>query len=146
MKKLLLSFALAMFMFSMAQAQQISKKDVPPQVLKSYMSQNSKGTLDSVWSKQVMSIYKVNYTDEGRKYEAQYLEDGGWVKTFTEITPGELLPAINNQITQLYPTYKVARAFIELNNEGKFYAVDLLNANGKDKLYVYFLMSGKIVK
>ncbi len=144
MKKLLFVFCLSLVAAFNGYAQQISKKDVPAPIIKSYLSQNSKGVQDSVWSKEVIAIYKVNYMDDGKPYEAQYFEDGRWIKTFTEITQSELHPAIAAQLTQHYPNYKIEKSFIELNNDGKFYAVDL--ARGKDKLYVYFQMSGKMVR
>ncbi len=125
-------------------AQQVSRNDLPPAVLRSYLSQNSKGALDSVWSKNIVTIYKVNYIDEGMRYEAQYFEDGRWIKTFTEIPQTDLLKGITNQIIDLYPGHRIKRVTIELNNDGKFYSVDLIKGN--DKITLYFLTSGQMVK
>ncbi len=143
MKKVLFA-ALLLSGVSVAYAQNINKREVPTAVMRSYVSQNSRGALDSVWSRTTVTIYKVNYIDEGKRYEAQYFEDGGWIKTYTEIPQAELLPGIIKQISELYPGHKVAKAYVELNNDGKFYTVDL--EKGADKITIYFLMSGKFVK
>lgn len=143
MKKVLFA-ALLLCGVSVAYAQNINKREVPTAVMRSYVSQNSRGALDSVWSRTTVTIYKVNYIDEGKRYEAQYFEDGGWIKTYTEIPQTELLPGIIKQISELYPGHKVAKAYVELNNDGKFYTVDL--EKGADKITIYFLMSGKFVK
>lgn len=143
MKKVLFT-ALLLCGVGVAFSQNINKREVPTAVMRSYVSQNSRGALDSVWSRTTVTIYKVNYLDEGKRYEAQYFEDGGWIKTFTEIPQVELLPGIVKQISELYPGHKVAKAYIELNNDGKFYTVDL--EKGADKITIYFLMSGKFVK
>lgn len=143
MKKILFT-ALLMIGLTQVEAQQINKQEVPTAVMRSYVSQNSRGALDSVWSRTTVTIYKVHYIDEGKRYEAQYFEDGGWIKTFTEIKQTELLPGITNQIMELYPGHRVAKAYIELNNDGKFYTVDLVKGN--DKITIYFLTSGKFVK
>lgn len=122
----------------------IPKKEVPNAVVTSYLSQNSKGAQDSVWSKETITIFKVNYIDDGKRYQAHYLSDGKWVKTFTEIVQVELLPNITNQIIDLYPDHKIVKSYIELNNDGKFYATDL--RKGKDEITVYFTTSGKFFK
>jgi hypothetical protein len=129
---------------SVAFAQSINKRDVPADVLKSYLSQNSKGALDSSWSKQTITVYKVNYMDDGMKYEAQYFEDGSWIKTITSIPVAELTPAITNQINTMYSGRKVNNAAIELNPEGRFYTVEI--GQGAEKMTLYFLSSGKFVK
>jgi hypothetical protein len=143
MNKIVASFLLFLATGSLY-AQQVGKQDVPPAVLRSYISQNSRGALDSAWSKSIVTIYKVNYVDEGKRYEAQYFEDGKWIKTFTEIPQTDLMKGVTNQIIDLYPNHRIIRVTIELNNDGKFYAVDL--AKGNDRITVYFLMSGLLVK
>ncbi len=120
------------------------KKEIPNAVVKSYLSQNSKGAQDSVWSKETVTIYKVYFVDDGKRYEAQYVEDGKWIKTFTKVSQIDLLPNITGQIIDLYPDHKIAKSYIELNNDGKFYAIDL--EKGKDKITVYFTPSGKFFK
>jgi hypothetical protein len=122
----------------------IPKKDVPPEVIRSYVSQNSTGAQDSVWSKETVTVYKVRYSDSGKSYEAQYFGDGKWIRTFTEINTSDLMPAITRQVGELYPGYRIARSCIELNNDGKFYAVDL--QKNKDEITVYFYTSGKFAR
>jgi len=122
----------------------IKSNDVPPAVLKNYYLQNSKGVKDSVWIKEMVTIYKVNYMDEGQRYEAQYFANGDWIKTYTEIKQTDLPMGVTNQMMNYYPGYSIAKAFIELNNDGKFYVLDLVR--GKDSISIYFTMSGKFVK
>lgn len=118
--------------------------EVPQAVLKNYYIQNSKGAKDSAWSKEMVTIYKVNYIDDGKNFEAQYFASGDWIKTITEIPATEVPLVVSNQLKDLYPNYTIAKSYIELNNDGKFYTLDLVR--GKDKITIYFLMSGKFVK
>ena len=144
MKKIFFAFTLFFGTSLIVSAQSIAKKEVPPAVMRSYLAQNSRGALDSMWTRTTVTIYKVHFMDDGKRYEAQYFEDGSWIKTFTEIAQSDLLPGIITQVNQTYPSFKIERAAIELNNDGKFYAIDLIKGN--DKLTIYFLMSGKFVK
>lgn len=122
----------------------VPKKDVPQPVINSYLSQNSAGATDSVWMKENITIYKVQYMDAGQRYEAHYFGDGRWIKTYTEIDQVALPVTVTKRISELYPGHKISKAYIELNNDGKFYAADLYKGN--DKLTCYFTMSGKFVK
>ena len=94
--------------------------------------------------KELVSIYKVNYIDEGQAYEAQYFENGEWIRTFTEIKQTSLPTIITNQLFNLYPDYRILKSLIELNNDGKFYTLSLVR--GKDAITIYFTMSGRFVK
>lgn len=144
MKKLLFVSTL-LLAGSIASAQStVAKKDVPAAVVKSYLSQNSKGAQDSVWSKETITVYRVHYIDDGKRYESQYFSDGRWIKTFTEITQAELPPNIISQLPDLYPGSSIKRAYIELNNDGKFYALDLMK--NKDEITIYFTPGGKFFR
>ena len=144
MKKHFTVIFLLVITFSGFAQNTISKSDVPKAVINSYISQNSKGVTDSVWSKEVISIYKVKYNDNGQSYEANYFADGRWIKTYTEIELSALPMNIIKQVGIIYPNHKIVKAFIELNNDGKFYATDLIQGN--DKMTIYFTMGGKFVK
>jgi hypothetical protein len=122
----------------------LKSNEVPAAVLKNYYLQNSKGAKDSVWIKEQVTIYKVNYIDEGQRYEAQYFANGDWIKTYTEIKQTDLPVGVTNQMMTMYPGYSISKSFIELNNDGKFYVLDLVR--GKDAISIYFSMSGKFVK
>jgi len=139
-------FTLSLFLISCAAFAQapIQKKDVPAEVIKSYLSQNSKGAQDSVWTKETVTIYKVYYMDGGKRYESHYFGDGKWIKTFTEMPTADLLPAITRQVGELYPGHAILKSYIELNNDGKFYAVDLKKNN--DEITIYFYTNGKFAK
>lgn len=144
MKQTILTAIMALMGYGVFAQITIPKKEVPNEVIKSYLSQNSKGAQDSVWSKETISIYKVYFMDDGKRYESHYFGDGRWIKTFTEISQLDLLPNITNQIIDLYPGHKINKAYIELNNDGKLYAVDL--TKGKDEITIYFTSSGKFFK
>jgi hypothetical protein len=118
--------------------------EVPKAVLKSYYSHNSKGAKDSVWSKQILTIYEVTYVEDGTKYQASYFENGDWIKTINEIPMANVPPMVINQLAQLYPGYTATKAFNELNNDGKFYALEIMR--DKDKMLIYFTPSGKFFK
>lgn len=122
----------------------IKSGDVPPAVLKNYYLQNSRGAKDSVWIKEQVTIYKVNYMDEGQRYEAQYFANGDWIKTYTEIKQMDLPMGVTNQMMTMYPGYTISKSYIELNNDGKFYVLDLVR--GKDSITIFFTMSSKFVK
>jgi hypothetical protein len=138
------AFLLAAISFHASAQTPIKVNDVPQPVLKNYYLQNSKGVKDSLWTKELVSIYKVNYIDEGQTYEAQYFENGEWIRTFTEIKQTSLPTIITNQLFNLYPDYRILKSLIELNNDGKFYTLSLVR--GKDAITIYFTMSGRFVK
>ena len=144
MKHLLSVIALILCTYVSFGQTPVKVSEVPPAVLKSYHSANSNGAKDSLWTKHVVSTYCVNYMDEGKPYQAWYMEDGSWIKTITEIPATQLSAEVHTQIAHMYPEYVVSKALIELNSSGKFYTVDLVK--GKDKATAHFLMSGKHVK
>ena len=88
----------------------ISRNEVPKPVIQSYISQNSNGITDSIWSKEVISIYKVQYNDNGQRYEANYFSDGRWIKTYTEIELSALPINIVKQVNIIYPNHKIVKA------------------------------------
>lgn len=124
----------------------LQKKDVPKAVLDAYFSQTSTGTSDSIWSKENITVYKVNYKDnsDGTAYEAQYLSDGRWIKTISQIELSALPAGVVAKANAMYPKAKTGKAHIELNNDGKFYALDIMQ--DKSEMTIYFTMSGKFVK
>ncbi|MEI6508233.1 MAG: PepSY-like domain-containing protein [Bacteroidota bacterium] len=121
----------------------VSRNEVPKVVVDAYLSQNSSGATDSNWTKEFITIYKVHYIDNGKHYEAQYFSDGKWIRTQSAIDKSELPMLIINRIKEKYPNGKIITSHIELNNDGKFYAVDIFYGN--EKTTSYFTMSGKIV-
>jgi hypothetical protein len=122
----------------------VKTNEVPPAVLKTYYSQNSRGAKDSLWVREIITVYKVSYIDDGTRYEAQYFENGDWIKTFNEVPMEHVPMTVINQLSTLYPGYKVVKTFNELNNDGKFYVLDI--EKGKDKMSIYFTPSGKFFK
>jgi hypothetical protein len=144
MKQLNLFFIFSVLSVSVFAQMNVAKKDVPSAVVKSYLSQNSKGATDSIWTKETTTIYKVHFVDEGEHYEAHYFADGRWIKTYREIDQLSIPISVTNRAKEMYTDHKIIKAYIELNNDGKFYALDLLKGN--DKLTVYFTMGGKFVK
>ncbi len=147
MKKIILSTIVTLFgVAAMAQSntQPIKKSAVPEQVIKSYLSQNSAGAIDSIWEKETVFIYKVKYVDNNRNYESQYSADGKWIRTYTIIEANELPLLVVNQLQTMYPEYTITKATIELSGNGKLYAVNI--TKGKDTLTEYFLMNGKSFK
>lgn len=141
---LISAIILSAFAFQANAQTPVKVNDVPQSVLKNYYLQNSKGVKDSLWTKEMVTIYKVNYIDEGQTYEAQYFENGDWIRTITEIKQTSLPTVITNQLFSLYPDYKIQKSLIELNNDGKFYTLNL--TRGKDAITIYFTMSGRFVK
>lgn len=144
MKKFITIIGLSLFTIAGFAQNNISKNDVPKAVVNSYLSQNSKGTTDTIWSTETITVYKVHYLDNGQIYEASYFADGRWNKTFTEIEVSTLPAAVVKQVNLIYPNHKIVKACYELNNDGVFYATDLVQ--GKDMMTVYFTTSGKFVK
>lgn len=122
----------------------VKKSEVPDAVVKSYLSQNSNGAKDSVWEKEIITIYKVKHTSENRIYESQYSSDGKWIKTFTMINQDEIPVLVMNQLKTSYPEFTIERSMIELSNNGKMYAIEL--RKGKDVVLEYFLMNGKVYR
>lgn len=122
----------------------VAKKDVPAEVIKSYLSQNSKGAHDSVWTIETVATYKVHYNDGGKHYESQYFADGRWIKTFTELNQADLMPAIILKANELYPGNTIKKSYVELNNDGKFYVLDIVK--DKQEMTIYFYTNGKFAK
>lgn len=119
----------------------VKKNEVPEAVIKSYVSQNSNGVKDTVWEKEIITLYKVKHVSDNRLYESQYTSDGKWLKTYTVINQEELPVLVMNQLKTTYPEFTIQRCMIELSNNGKLYAIEL--RKGKDSVMEYFLMSGK---
>ena len=145
MKKILFSTILSVLGFAaIAQtnnSQPIKKSAVPEPVIKSYLSQNSLGTKDTVWEKETITIFKVKYIDNNRTYESQYSADGKWIRTFTIIDANELPVLVVTQLKTTYPEYGITKAMIELSSNGKLYAVEITKA--QNILIEYFLMNGR---
>lgn len=144
MKKVLLAILFVSAGF-WAQAQTaVKKSDVPDPVVKAYLSQNSNGGNDTIWEKEIVTIYKVKHREGNRQYESQYHSDGSWIKTYTVIGTDELPVLVVNQLRTSYPEYTISKATIELSGNGKLYAVEL--RKGKDVIMEYFLMNGKLYR
>lgn len=127
------------------QAQQpVKVKEVPEAVKKSYISQNSTGAKDTLWEKQMITIYKVKFMDGNQQYEAQYYEDGKWIKTFTQIAISELPLLAINQLKTTYPEFTITSATIELSEKGRLYAVEL--KKGKSTIIEYFYSNGSLYR
>ena len=145
MKKILFSTILSVLGFAaIAQtnnSQPIKKSAVPEPVIKSYLSQNSLGTKDTVWEKETITIFKVKYIDNNRTYESQYSADGKWIRTFTIIDANELPVLVVTQLKTTYPEYGITKAMSELSSNGKLYAVEITKA--QNILIEYFLMNGR---
>ena len=147
MKKHLFTFILLVgfALINNLQAQTIVKQsEVPKQVLKSYHSHNSKGIKDSIWTKKTITIYHVNYEEDGYKYQAEYFDNGDWIKTVNEIPVTEVPETVKKLALNMYPGYVITKSYNELNNDGKFYALDI--EKDKDKMTIYFTPSGKFFK
>ena len=119
----------------------IKKSAVPEPVIKSYLSQNSLGTKDTLWEKETITIFKVKYIDNNRTFESQYSADGKWIRTITIIDVNELPVLVVNQLKTTYPEFGITKAMIELSSNGKLYAVEI--TKGQNILMEYFLMNGK---
>jgi len=144
MKKLnLLILLLAASPLAFAQTK-LTQNQVPKAVHQSYLSQNAEGKKNPSWSKDKNGVYKVTFKDECKLWESQYKANGSWVKTYTTIGYNEVLPNIKSQVTKLYPDAKVKSSRIELNNEGKFYIVELTDK--KQVKSIWFTPSGKLYK
>jgi hypothetical protein len=146
MKKiaLLTFFASSAYFANAQQINSIKKSQVPPAVIKSYLSQNSTGNTDTIWETETVSIYKVRHKEENRDYVYEYKSDGTWLRTYTILGLDELPVLVVNQIRTSYPEYSIAKAMIELSSNGKLYAIEL--QRGQTKVTEYFLMSGKLYR
>lgn len=122
----------------------VKKSEVPDAVVKAYLNQNSNGSKDTFWEKEVISIYKVKFMEDNRLYESQYSSDGHWIKTYTTITQDELPMLAMNHIRATYPEFSIKQCTIVLNNNGKLYMVDL--QKGNNVITEQFLMSGKVFR
>lgn len=122
----------------------VKKSEVPPPVIKAYLSQNSQGSNDTIWEKEVISIYKVKFVDAGKTYISEFYSDGSWIKTYTVISADELPMLAMNHIKAEYPAYAIQRCLIELNNNGKLYVVEM--SQGKGTIREQFYMSGKLFR
>jgi hypothetical protein len=56
----------------------------------------------------------------------------------------DLMPNITRKVTELYPGHSIVKSYVELNNDGKFYAVDL--KKDKDEMTIYFYTDGRFAK
>lgn len=146
MKKILLLTLLtgSAFLANAQQSNNIKKSQVPAAVIKSYLSQNSMGTNDTLWETETVTIYKVKHQEENRTYTYEYKADGNWLRTYTILGLDELPVLVINQLQTSYPEYTITKAMIELSSNGKLYAIEL--QRGQTKVMEYFLMSGKLYR
>lgn len=123
--------------------QKITKSQLPKAVWQAYLSQNSGGQLDTVWQKEFVPIYKVNFTSGNKKLTASYTHDGNWINTLEKIELADLPVSVINQVSTKYAGFEITNCQIELSNNGKLYAITLTKA---DKTVVdYYQMDGRSV-
>lgn len=144
MNKILLTLILSAASTALFAQIKVKKSEVPDAVVKAYLTQNSNGTKDTLWEKEVISIYKVKFMEDNRVYESQYSSDGQWIKTYTTITQDELPMLAMNHLRTTYPEFSIKQCTIVLNNNGKLYMVDL--QKGNNVITEQFLMSGKVFR
>lgn len=117
---------------------------VIPETVKKSFEMNYSAVKQANWEKQEIIVYKATYVENGISYETFYTSEGQWLRTYNAIKETDLPVQITNQVTTIYKTFQIAKTGMELNNEGKFYLI--LLENGKDRMTLYFNMSGKLVK
>lgn len=122
----------------------LAMNEVPKVVFQSHLAQNYDGMTDTLWSKDNNDVYKVTYDDEGSVWESQFQANGSWVRTFSIIGYDKVLPDIQERVKLLYPTARVESSRIELNYEGKFYVVELVDE--KQTTTLYFTTSSQFYK
>jgi hypothetical protein len=122
----------------------LAMNEVPKVVFQSHLAQNYDGITDTIWSKDLNEVYTVTYEDEGNFWESQFHANGSWVRTFSTIGYEKVLPDIRDRVTFLYPNARVESSRIELNYEGKFYVVELVE--GKQSTTLYFTTDSRFYK
>ncbi|RFN59064.1 PepSY-like domain-containing protein [Marixanthomonas ophiurae] len=130
----------ALFVTTVATAQDLKQTDVPNSVLSNFQKENPNAT-DVEWEKE-MDNYKVEFDQDSQEYEIWYSTSGTMVKMEQDITENMLPKAITSVISSKYSGYKVDDCEKITKDNKTTYKVEL--ENGTDEMDVVFNETGKV--
>ncbi len=127
------------------QAQDMNPKNAPTAVHQEF-SKRYPNMFAYEWEyKKKKGYYRAEFIDKGMKMKAYFWPDGSWIQTKTEIKKANLPQEIWKALSQTnYQNWKVDD--IDRLSTPQYSEVYMLEMkNGKQKIYLYYLASGKQV-
>lgn len=110
--------------------------------VKAAFSEKYPNATDVEWKQEELG-WEVEFKLDGIKYEAEYDENGDWVKTEHEISESELPDMIQNTLDGEYTAYAIMEVEKYDSKEGPYYKVKL--RKGGDIEEAKFYPNGKII-
>jgi len=141
MRELFLVVTIAAF-FSLNACSQ-SGKEVPVNV-KSAFSQKFPGASKVKWGKENENEWEAEFKMDGRKYSANFNNNGSWMETEYAVTKKEIPDAVKASLEKEFAGYKIEESEISETAEGKVYEFAI--ENGKSEMEVSVDEAGKIIK
>jgi hypothetical protein len=141
MKNLFLVIAIATFFCLNACCQ--SAKEVPVNV-KSAFSQKFPAASKVKWGKENDNEWEAEFKLDGRKYSANFDNNGTWMETEYAVTKKEIPDAVKASLEKEFVGYKIEESEISETAEGKVYEFAI--EKGKSEMEVSVDEAGKIIK
>ncbi len=139
MKKLLLMFTAVILFYSFTSASQ------PPVAVEKAFKQKFPTATNVSWGKEAAKEWEAEFTFEGNKISANFMEDGRWVETEQKIKIAELPYAVATKLKTTYSGWVITEADkTETSKNGTIYEADL--KMGKKKKSLAFKENGNIIK
>ena len=139
MKKIIFLLSLTSLVFPAA----AQKTAIPAQVQKAFQEQYQEAT-EVEWEMENTNEFEVEFELAEMEYTAEYDEKGNWIETSREIKSSKLPEIVRNQISNLYPGFKIDEAEEIEMPDFKGYEVEL--EKGKKEVVLLIGADGTIYK
>ena len=97
-----------------------------PEAVKKAFNTKYPNITDVKWDKENAKEWEAEFTMNGNKLSANFMEDGTWVETEQVITADQLPKAVADAIKKAYPDWKIKEADkTETAKNGLIYEADL---------------------
>ena len=98
----------------------------PPTAVEKSFQQKFPTAKNVSWGKENAKEWEAEFKLNDTKISANFLLDGTWVETETEIPVTQLPPAVATSIKKQYPDWQIAEADkMESRTKGNFYEADI---------------------
>jgi hypothetical protein len=126
--------------------QEITKKELPPAVLKAFEKAYPKAVINGVAKEtdSTTDVYEIESTNNGARRTLIYLADGTLREIEAEIAPAGLPEAARKTIANDYPNGKIQK--VERVTKGSVTTFEALVVSGKAYTELVFDSTGKLVR
>jgi hypothetical protein len=90
----------------------------PPEAVKSAFEQKFTGASGIKWTKENKKEWEAEFTLNGIKESANFLNDGTWRETESEISYDQFPAAVSSTIASKYPGWKVMHSYKIITSDG----------------------------